>query len=69
MCKRQLTWLRAMPGRIVIDCCAPDGTEQALHALEQVFAAADWKISTTSSSAFVNYARINSSASAFERRN
>ncbi|WP_083615170.1 tRNA (adenosine(37)-N6)-dimethylallyltransferase MiaA [Paraburkholderia sp. SOS3] len=36
LCKRQLTWLRAMPERIVIDCCASDATEQALHALEQV---------------------------------
>ncbi|GAB7526021.1 tRNA (adenosine(37)-N6)-dimethylallyltransferase MiaA [Paraburkholderia sp. 2C] len=36
LCKRQLTWLRAMPERIVIDCCAPDATEQALHALEPI---------------------------------
>jgi tRNA dimethylallyltransferase len=36
LCKRQLTWLRAMPERIVIDCCAPDATEQALHALERI---------------------------------
>ncbi len=28
LCKRQLTWLRAMPERIVIDCCAPDASEQ-----------------------------------------
>ena len=26
--KRQLTWLRAMPERIVIDCCAEDATQQ-----------------------------------------
>jgi tRNA dimethylallyltransferase len=36
LCKRQLTWLRAMPERIVIDCCAPDATEQALRALERI---------------------------------
>jgi len=28
LCKRQLTWLRAMPERIVVDCCAPDASEQ-----------------------------------------
>ncbi|WP_374581988.1 tRNA (adenosine(37)-N6)-dimethylallyltransferase MiaA [Pseudoduganella sp.] len=28
LCKRQLTWLRAMPERIVVDCCAPDAGEQ-----------------------------------------
>ncbi|HEY3598743.1 MAG TPA: tRNA (adenosine(37)-N6)-dimethylallyltransferase MiaA [Paraburkholderia sp.] len=36
LCKRQLTWLRAMPERIVIDCCAVDATEQALHAIERI---------------------------------
>jgi len=36
LCKRQLTWLRSMPERIVIDCCADDATEQALHAIEKV---------------------------------
>jgi tRNA dimethylallyltransferase len=36
LCKRQLTWLRAMPERIVIDCCADDATGQALHALERI---------------------------------
>jgi len=36
LCKRQLTWLRAMPERIVIDCCAEDATQQALNALETV---------------------------------
>jgi len=39
LCKRQLTWLRAMPERIVIDCCAEDATQQALTALERVIAA------------------------------
>ena len=28
LCKRQLTWLRAMPERTVIDCQAPDAAEQ-----------------------------------------
>jgi tRNA dimethylallyltransferase len=38
LAKRQLTWLRSMPERIVIDCLAPDATAQlvaqvaALHA-------------------------------------
>jgi tRNA dimethylallyltransferase len=41
LCKRQLTWLRAMPERIVIDCCAQDATEQALHALERIVDARD----------------------------
>ncbi|MGS0896217.1 tRNA (adenosine(37)-N6)-dimethylallyltransferase MiaA [Burkholderia stagnalis] len=36
LCKRQLTWLRAMPERIVVDCIAPDATAQALGALERV---------------------------------
>ena len=36
LCKRQLTWLRAMPERIVIDCCADNATEQALRAIENV---------------------------------
>ena len=36
LCKRQLTWLRAMPERTVIDCCAPDATHQALRAIESV---------------------------------
>jgi tRNA dimethylallyltransferase len=28
LCKRQLTWLRSMPERIVIDCLAPDAVQQ-----------------------------------------
>jgi tRNA dimethylallyltransferase len=28
LCKRQLTWLRAMPERIVVDCCAPYASQQ-----------------------------------------
>jgi tRNA dimethylallyltransferase len=35
LCKRQLTWLRAMPARIVIDCCAADATHLALAAIER----------------------------------
>jgi tRNA dimethylallyltransferase len=30
LAKRQLTWLRSMPERIVIDCLAPDATSQLL---------------------------------------
>ncbi|HTH76029.1 MAG TPA: tRNA (adenosine(37)-N6)-dimethylallyltransferase MiaA [Trinickia sp.] len=36
LCKRQLTWLRAMPERIVIDCCAPHATEDTVRAIEAV---------------------------------
>ena len=36
LCKRQLTWLRSMPERIVIDCCAPNATEQAVRSIEAV---------------------------------
>jgi len=35
LCKRQLTWLRAMPERIVVDCCAADASE---HLQQQVLA-------------------------------
>ncbi|KMZ11495.1 tRNA dimethylallyltransferase [Candidatus Burkholderia humilis] len=36
LCKRQLTWLRAMPERVVVDCCAEDAREQAVAAMETV---------------------------------
>jgi tRNA dimethylallyltransferase len=36
LCKRQLTWLRAMPERVVVDCCAADATAQALAAVERI---------------------------------
>ncbi|CAL8475128.1 tRNA (adenosine(37)-N6)-dimethylallyltransferase MiaA [Caballeronia sp. S22] len=36
LCKRQLTWLRAMPERVVVDCCAEDATERALEAVERI---------------------------------
>ena len=28
LCKRQLTWLRSMPDRIVVDCCTADAAQQ-----------------------------------------
>ncbi|WP_395066623.1 tRNA (adenosine(37)-N6)-dimethylallyltransferase MiaA [Paraburkholderia silvatlantica] len=36
LCKRQLTWLRAMPERIVVDCCAQDAGAQAVAAVAQI---------------------------------
>ncbi len=33
LAKRQLTWLRSMPQRLVVDSCAQDATEQALRHL------------------------------------
>ncbi|GAB7540222.1 tRNA (adenosine(37)-N6)-dimethylallyltransferase MiaA [Burkholderia sp. 3C] len=39
LCKRQLTWLRSMPERIVVDCCADDAPARAVDALERVLAA------------------------------
>ncbi|MFA8392137.1 tRNA (adenosine(37)-N6)-dimethylallyltransferase MiaA [Burkholderia ubonensis] len=36
LCKRQLTWLRAMPERIVVDCVAADAAARAVDALERV---------------------------------
>ncbi|MFJ3044573.1 tRNA (adenosine(37)-N6)-dimethylallyltransferase MiaA [Herbaspirillum chlorophenolicum] len=35
LAKRQLTWLRSMPDRIVIDCNAPDATEKVLDKVEK----------------------------------
>lgn len=35
LCKRQLTWLRSMPERIVIDCLAPDATQQVLNRMQK----------------------------------
>lgn len=34
LAKRQITWLRSMPERIVVPCDAPDASAQALAALE-----------------------------------
>ena len=36
LCKRQLTWLRAMLERVVVDCCAADATQRAVEAVERV---------------------------------
>ena len=33
LCKRQLTWLRGMSERTVIDCCDADATAQTVHAI------------------------------------
>jgi tRNA dimethylallyltransferase len=33
LCKRQLTWLRAMPERVVIDCLRPDAAAAVLDAI------------------------------------
>jgi tRNA dimethylallyltransferase len=35
LAKRQLTWLRSMPDRIVIDCLSPDATHLALQQILQ----------------------------------
>jgi tRNA dimethylallyltransferase len=35
LCKRQLTWLRAMPERVVIDCLKPDAADSVLAAIRQ----------------------------------
>jgi tRNA dimethylallyltransferase len=36
LCKRQLTWLRGMSERVVVDCCAEDSVEQVLGVVEGV---------------------------------
>lgn len=38
LCKRQLTWLRSMPERVVIDCCAASATDDAVREIEAVTA-------------------------------
>lgn len=35
LAKRQLTWLRSMPERIVVDCLAKDATDQVLGVLDK----------------------------------
>jgi tRNA dimethylallyltransferase len=35
LCKRQLTWLRGMTERIVVDCCADSATRDAVEAIER----------------------------------
>jgi tRNA dimethylallyltransferase len=39
LCKRQLTWLRSMPERVIIDCCSPSATQQAVQAIGDVYSA------------------------------
>jgi tRNA dimethylallyltransferase len=34
LCKRQLTWLRSMTERLVVDCCDPHATARVLEAIE-----------------------------------
>ena len=36
LAKRQITWLRSMPGRIVVDCLADDAIEQVVHEAVRV---------------------------------
>lgn len=36
LCKRQLTWLRAMPERNVVDCLAPDAVKQVFGIIKDV---------------------------------
>jgi len=38
LAKRQITWLRSMPQRQVVDCQAEDATEQVLNAVERLMA-------------------------------
>jgi len=39
LAKRQITWLRAQPSRIVVDCLAPDAVSRAIDAAAAVLAA------------------------------
>jgi len=41
LAKRQITWLRAMPQRQVVDCQAEDATEQVLRAVKALMAVGD----------------------------
>ncbi|MBC8746752.1 MULTISPECIES: tRNA (adenosine(37)-N6)-dimethylallyltransferase MiaA [Paraburkholderia] len=34
LCKRQLTWLRSMPERQVVDCCDPHATARVMELIE-----------------------------------
>lgn len=38
LAKRQLTWLRSMPDRMVVDCLAPDAAEQVLRHVRSALA-------------------------------
>ncbi|MBY4897300.1 tRNA (adenosine(37)-N6)-dimethylallyltransferase MiaA [Cupriavidus sp. AU9028] len=48
LCKRQLTWLRSTPERLVVDCLAPDYVDQVAR-LAQVGESPDRRPSTTTS--------------------
>ncbi|AJC19764.1 tRNA (adenosine(37)-N6)-dimethylallyltransferase MiaA [Pandoraea pulmonicola] len=37
LCKRQLTWLRSMPERHVVDCTAPDAAQRALATVRALW--------------------------------
>ncbi|AKM29843.1 tRNA (adenosine(37)-N6)-dimethylallyltransferase MiaA [Pandoraea faecigallinarum] len=39
LCKRQLTWLRSMPERHIVDCTAPDATQRALATVRNLWQA------------------------------
>jgi tRNA dimethylallyltransferase len=34
LCKRQLTWLRGMTERVVVDCCDPGATARVVDMIE-----------------------------------
>ncbi|MFM0354358.1 tRNA (adenosine(37)-N6)-dimethylallyltransferase MiaA [Paraburkholderia nemoris] len=36
LCKRQLTWLRSMTERVVVDCCDPNATGQVVSLIEEL---------------------------------
>lgn len=36
LCKRQLTWLRSIPERTIVDCCASDATDRVLEQMAQL---------------------------------
>jgi tRNA dimethylallyltransferase len=36
LCKRQLTWLRGMSERVVVDCCSDDATGRVVGVVERV---------------------------------
>nr|WP_323071610.1 tRNA (adenosine(37)-N6)-dimethylallyltransferase MiaA [Mycetohabitans endofungorum] len=38
LCKRQLTWLRSMPERIVVDCVGTDAGPRAVDAVRRIWA-------------------------------
>jgi tRNA dimethylallyltransferase len=38
LAKRQITWLRSMPQRHVVDCQAEDATAQVLRAVDALVA-------------------------------